>query len=299
MELRHLHYFVTLAGELHFGRAAEKVFVAQSTLSQQIQAFEEELDVALFQRSKRSVRLTEAGRTLLPYARRVLQEARRAERVAQAAKRGTAGLLRISYEATAMRSGLAEAIKAFRSEAPDVELDLVEQGSRAQAEALRAEAVDVGFVFLPIDERGLRAEAIDEAPTLVVLPEGHRLAGRQRVPLRELSDEPHVMWARDVTPGVFDDYVRACHEAGFAPQVVQEIRHMESLLGLVAAGLGVSTAHRSRAQSHYPGVCYALITEPVIPLKMGVAWRQGEVPAVVARFLKVVHRVTASGVERR
>ena len=293
MELRHLRYFAALAEELHFGHAAERVFVAQSTLSQQIQAFEEELSVRLFRRSKRSVELTEAGRTLLPYARRVLREARRAERVAHAAKSGTAGLLRVTYEATAMRSGLPEAIKAFREEAPGVELDLVEQGSRAQAEALREDAADVGFALLPIDERGLRVREIDEAPTLVVLPEGHRLAGRRRVPLAELAEEPHVMWARDVTPGVYDDYLRACHAAGFSPEVVQEIRHMESLLGLVAAGLGVSTAHRARAESRYPGVRYALITEPVIPLRMALVWRQGDASPVTERFLRVVRRVAA------
>lgn len=291
MELRHLRYFAALAEELHFGRAAEKVFVAQSTLSQQIQTFEEELGVRLFERSKRSVALTEAGTTFLPYARRVLQEARRAERVAQAAKRGTAGFLRIGYEATAMRSGLPEAIKAFREAAPGVELDLVERGSRAQAEALRDGRADVGFVFLPIDERGLRVEEVDTAPTLVVLPEGHRLARQEAVPLGELAEEPHVMWARDVAPGVYDNYVRACHAAGFAPHVVQEIRQMESLLGLVSAGLGVATAHRVRAQSHYPGIRYALITEPVISLQMGVVWRQDGAAPALQRFLSVLRQI--------
>lgn len=294
MELRHLRYFVAVAEELHFGRAAEKVFVAQPTLSQQIQAFEEELGAQLFERTKRNVQLTAVGEALLPYARRLLKDAEEARKAARAAKEGRAGYLRISYEASAMRTGLPEAIKAFREETPGVELALSEQGSRAQVEALREQAVDVGFVLLPIDERGLRVRQIDEAPTVVVLPEGHRLAGRERVPLSELSDEPHVMWARDVSPGAFDDYVRACHEVGFAPKVVQEIRHMESLLGLVAAGLGVSIAHRSRARSRYPGVCYALITEPVIPLRMGVAWRQDDVSPVLERFLQVIRRIATS-----
>ena len=288
MELRHLRYFAALAEELHFGRAAEQVFVAQSTLSQQIQAFERELDVALFNRSQRSVELTEAGKTLLPYARRVLREAGRAERVAQAAKRGTAGLLRIGYEATAMRSGLPEAIKTFRAEAPDVELDLDEQGSRAQAKALREGKMDVGFVFLPVDERGLHVRQLSEAPTVAVLPEHHRLAGRAHIALGEMKAEPHVMWAREVTPSLFDDYVRACHEAGFAPRVVQEIRHGESLLGLVAAELGVSIAHQSSTQIQRPGVCYALLTDPQVPLTLGVAWRQGRASPVLKRFLQAV-----------
>lgn len=286
MELRHLRYFVAVAEELHFGRAADRVFVAQPTLSQQIQAFEGELGARLFDRTKRSVALTEVGEALLPYARRILRKVGQAEKAVRAAREGRAGYLRISYEAPAMRSGLSQAVKAFRRAVPGVELDLVEQGSRAQVEALREGSVDVGFVFLPVDERGLRVREIDEAPTLVVLPEGHRLAGREEVPLCELADEPHVMWAREGAPSVYDDYVRACHAAGFAPRVVQEIHHMESLLGLVAAGLGVSTAHRTRAQSHYPGVNYALLVEPVIPIRMGMVWRQGDPSSVLERFLQ-------------
>jgi DNA-binding transcriptional LysR family regulator len=290
MELRHLRYFAALAEELHFGRAAERVFVAQSTLSQQIQAFETELGTQLFRRSRRSVELTEAGKTLRPYAQRVLREAERAERVAHAARSGAAGLLRVGYEATAMRSGLPEAIKAFRADAPNVTLDLDEQGSRAQAEALRAGELDVGFVFLPIDERGVRVEVLSRAPAAVALPEEHRLAGQADVPLGALKEEPFVMWARDVAPGLYDDYVRACHDAGFAPYVVQEIRRGESLRGLVAAGLGVAFAHPSSRRVQRPGVRYARLTEPQVPLTMGVAWPQGDGPAVRERFLEAVRR---------
>ena len=288
MELRHLRYFAVLADELHFGRAADRVFVAQSTLSQQIQTFETELGTTLFERSRRGVALTEAGKTLLPYARRVLREAERAERVAHAAGSGMAGLLHVGYEATAMRSGLPEAIKTFRKEAPDVKLDLDEQGSRAQAEALRAGDLDVGFVFLPVDERGVQVQPLIEAPAVVALPAEHRLAGRDRVPLRELKEEPHVMWARDATPSLYDDYVRACHDVGFAPYVVQEIRYGESLRGLVAAGLGVAIAHQSSTQIQRPGVRYALLTEPQVPLTLGVAWRPDEPSPVLERFLRVV-----------
>lgn len=191
-----------------------------------------------------------------------------------------------------MRGGLSRVIKRFREEAPGVELELEEQGSRAQAEALRAGALDIGFVLLPIDERELLTLEIDEAPTVAVLPQGHRLDGRGEVPLRELEGEPHVMWwARNVAPGVYDDYLRAFHKAGFVPQAVQEIRHMESLLGLVAAGVGISTAHRTRAQSDYPGVVYALITEPRVPIKMGVAWRQGNALPVTKCFLEAVRQL--------
>ena len=294
MELRHLRYFAALTEELHFGRAAEKSFVAQPTLSQQIKKFEDELGVQLFERTKRNVELTQAGEALLPYAKRILKDASRAEKAAHAAQEGEAGYLRIGFTGAVMRSGLSRVIKTFREETPSVELELEELGSRSQAEALRKETLDIGFVLLPIDERGLLTLEVDTAPTVAVLPESHRLAGRDQVPLRELEGEPHIMWERNVAPGVYDNYLRACHNAGFAPEVVQEIRHMESLLGLVAAGLGVSTAHSARAEGGYPGVTYALITEPRLPIRMGVVWPQGDPLPVVERFLEVVRRLSQS-----
>ena len=285
MELRHLRYFTALAEELHFGRAADAAFVAQSTLSQQIKAFEEELGVPLFERSSRGVELTEAGRTFLPYARRVLQEARRAESVAKAARDGLAGLLRVTYIATAMRSGLPSLIKAFRDRRPHGELDLVEQTTGEQVTALREEEADVGFLFLPINERGLQVQPLFEAPMVVVLPDDHRLAGRDRVPLDELEGEPHVIWARSGAPRIHDAYVRACHDAGFTPHIIQEIQRGESFLGLVEAGLGVSIAHASNVQIQRPGVRYATIVEPTVPLTLGIAHRHADESSLLRRFL--------------
>lgn len=288
MELRHLRYFTALAEELHFGRAAEAAFVAQSTLSQQIRAFEEEMGVTLFERSPGGVELTKAGRTFLPYAERVLREAQRAESVARAARDGLAGLLTITYEATAMRSGLPSIIKAFQKERPHGELDLVEQTTSEQLSALRAEETDAGFLFLPINERGLRVHTLFTAPMVVVLPVGHRLSDQETVPLSELEGEPHVIWARGGAPRIHDAYIRACHEAGFTPQIIQEIERGESFLGLVEAGLGVSIAHASNVQIQRPGVRYAKIVQPTVPLTLGLAHRHGEDAPLLDRFLETV-----------
>jgi len=288
MELRHLRYVLALSEKRHFGRAADAVFVAQSTLSQQIQAFEDEIGVRLFERSSRGVTLTEAGRTFLPYAQRVLREAKRAEAVARAARDGLAGLLTISYESTAMRSGLPAIIKAFRSERPQGELDLVEQTTSEQLSALREEATDVGFLFRPFNERGLHVETLFTAPMVAVLPVDHRLADQDTVPLRELEGEPHVIWARSGAPRIHDTYVRACHEAGFTPQIIQEIERGESFLGLVEAGLGVSIAHASNVQIQRPGVTYAKIAEPTVPLTLGMAYRQDNESPLLERFLQTV-----------
>jgi DNA-binding transcriptional LysR family regulator len=290
MELRHLRYVIALSEEMHFGRAADAVFVAQSTLSQQIKAFEDEIGVRLFERSSGGVSLTDAGRTFLPYAKRVVREAKRAEAVARAARDGLAGLLTISYESTAMRSGLPAIIKAFRADRPEGELDLVEETTSEQLSALREEATDVGFLFRPFNERGLHVEPLFTAPTVAVLPSDHRLAGRDTIPLRDLEGEPHVIWARSGAPRIHDAYVRACHEAGFTPQIIQEIERGESFLGLVEAGLGVSIAHASNVQIQRPGVTYAKICEPSIPLTLGVAYRQNDDSPLLQRFLKTLRR---------
>lgn len=288
MELRHLRYFVAVAEELHFGRAAERSFVAQPTLSQQIQAFEGEVGARLFDRSRRGVALTDVGAVLLPHARRALEEAARAEAAVRAAAEGRAGTLRIGYETPIMRDGLAESIRAFRAEVPDAALDFWEAGSREQAEAVREGRADVGLVLLPVDERGLEVRTLGAAPSVAVVPEGHRLAGRETVALAELSDEPQVAWAREPAPEVYDAYLRASREAGFEPRVAQEVRHAESLLGLVAAGVGVGMMHPARVQPGYPGVAYARIVEPELTIETGVVWRRGDVSPLLARFLEAL-----------
>ena len=288
MELRHLRYFVAVADELHFGRAAERVFVAQPTLSQQIKAFEGEVGARLFERSRRGATLTDVGAVLLPHARRVLADAARAEAAVKAAAEGRAGGLRIGYEAPIMRDGLAGSIRAFRAEVPDVVLDFWEAGSREQTDAVREGRAEAGLVLLPIDERGVEVRALGEAPVMVVVPDGHRLAGRETIPLAELDDEPQISWAREPAPEVYDAYLRASQDAGFVPRVVQEVRHVESLLGLVAAGVGVGTMHAARVQLSYPGVAYARLVEPELTIATGVVWRRGNESPLLARFLDAI-----------
>ncbi len=288
MELRHLRYFVAVADELHFGRAATRSFVAQPTLSQQIMAFEDEIGARLFDRSRRAVSLTDVGAVLLPHARRVLAEAERAEAAVRAAAEGRAGGLRVGYEAPIMRDGLATSIRAFRAEVPDVTLDFWEAGSREQVEAVREGRADVGLALLPIDERDVEVRTLGAAPTVVVLPEGHRLAGQETVALAELAGEPQIAWARAPAPEVYDAYLRASQNAGFVPAVVQEVRHVESLLGLVAAGVGVGTVHQARVQPGYPGVAYARLVEPELTIETGVVWRRGDESPLLARFVAAV-----------
>ena len=143
-------------------------------------------------------------------------------------------------------------------------------------------------MLLPLDEEGLEVRSLGAAPVHLVMPAEHRLAGLAMVPFAELADEPFVMWTRDPTPAAYDDLVRACHAAGFAPRVVQEVRHMESLLGFVSAGVGVATVHEARVQPGYPGVAYARLVEPDLTIETGVVWRRGDASPVLERFLAAV-----------
>lgn len=291
MDLRRLQYFVALAEELHFGRAAERVFVAQSTLSGQIRRLEEELGARLFERTRRSVALTEPGRALLPRARRLLRDAERAEATVRRKGNEVTGTLRIAYQST---GDLWRVVPTFRERAPAVRLELSEATVPEQEEALRAGRADVGFVYLPIDERGLRTARLRDWPVLAAVPDGHRLAGRDAVALRELAGEPHVLWPRAVAPNVHDEYVRACHEAGFSLDIAQEVAHTEGVLGLVAAGVGVAPVHASAAGRGAPGVSFVPITDPDLRLRTGVAWRGGDEAPALSLFLRVVRESAGS-----
>ncbi len=288
MELRHLRYFVAAAEELHFGRAAERSCVAPPTLSQQIKTFEGEIGAQLFVRSRRGVTLTDVGTVLLPHARRLLADAAHTEAAVRAAADGRAGELRIGYEAPVIRDGLAAVVRAFRTDAPDATLDFWEAGSREQADAVRRGTADVGLVFLPVNEDGLSVQVLAVEPVLVVVPDTHAFAGRATISAADLCGEPMIVWGRDLAPEMYDASLRAFHAGGGTLNVVQEVRHAESLFALVAAGVGLGTIHAARMQPAYPGVAYARLVEPDLLIETGIVWRRGNASPLLARFLDAV-----------
>lgn len=290
MDLRLLRSFIAVAEELHFGRAAARVYVAQSTLSQQIRELEDQHGVQLFERTRRSVALTDIGRLFLPYARRVLCEAERAAEALQAAQGGLVGHLRIGYETELMRGALPDVIRAFREAAPAVTLELREVQTGKQTDALRGYEIDIGFLLLPVDKAGLVVQAFEAAPLVVLVPSAHRLAGHSMVTLRDLQDEPHVMWARETAPGAYDAYIAACTAEGFEPRIIQTVWHVESCLGLVAAGLGVAPADELVASIPRTGVAVVPI-QPEATVVRGIARRAGKPGPVLERFLAVCNTV--------
>jgi DNA-binding transcriptional LysR family regulator len=289
MELRHLRYFIAVAEERHFGRAARALHIAQPPLSRQIQALEAEIGFALFDRSRRKVELTPGGGALLEHARRVLQALDFGVREARRAANGETGHIAIGYPSSVAFSGLPELILAFRARSPGVEVALRELSPKEQIDALKGGVIDVGFLRGPVDEPEVASRVVRREPLFAALPAQHRLAGRSRVALAELAREPFVSFPRSRGPAFYDSLMRLCHAAGFAPHVVQEAPQLD-LVSLVAAGFGVALMPGSVRNQRRPGVVF-LPVEGAPVTELCVAWREVDGSPVVRDFLEVLREV--------
>lgn len=245
MELRHLRYFVVLAEELHFSRAAERLGISQPPLSQQIRALEIELKAQLLKRTNRRVELTDAGRAFLKEARSTLGQAERAASAARQAQRGEIGELRIGFAPSApLIAPFTQTLLAFRKSAPGVQLFLEEQVSYLQVEAVLEQRLHIGFIRSPsVPELPNEVAAVEifREPLTAFLHAQHPLAkGNRPIPVKLLSNEPFIFYPRGSGTTVYDHVVAICRKAGFVPRIEQEARGNATILGLIAAGLGVS-----------------------------------------------------------
>ncbi|MBR1207939.1 MULTISPECIES: LysR substrate-binding domain-containing protein [unclassified Bradyrhizobium] len=292
MELRHLRYFVALGEELNFTRAAERLHIAQPPLSQQIRQLEDELGVTLLQRNSRPIRLTEAGELFLERARALLASFESAVADTRRVGRGQAGKLAIGFVGSAMFAGLPDIIGAYRDACPDVELVLDEMLAAETAEALRRCRIDVGFArpaLLP--EAGLAQRLILDEPYVAALPRTHPLAARGDIALAELSDDAFVLYPAQPEPSVTGLIVAACQAAGFTPRLAQEVLHLQTAIGLIAAGVGVSLVPEGAARAQTGrGVSYVRLAAPVVTAPLTIAWREEDVSPAVQRLLDIVQR---------
>lgn len=262
VELRHLRYFAAVAEELHFGRAAERLGIAQPPLSQQIKSLEELVGYTLFER-RPQVRLTPAGEALLEAARRTLSQIEEGLDSTRRVGRGEAGKITVGFAASILTTALPEILRKYREHFPVVELRLRELSSAAQAAALSDGGIDVGFVREAVEHgTGLICEPILREEFVAVLPPAHRLAKWRELPLGELAGESFVHFPRAVAPALYDQVGEACRRAGFQPRVVQEAQEWLTILGLVEAGLGVSLVPDSFRRLRWGGVQYRPLAPP-------------------------------------
>ena len=257
MELRQLRYFVAVAEELHFRRAAARLHISQPPLSQQIHALETELGCTLLERTRRRVELTPAGEAFLRDARAMLAELDVAVSTARAIDAGQSGVLRVSFVGSALLSIVPAAVQRFRRARPGVEVELRERSTAEQLRALSTGVVDVALVRPPIrSDIDLHLHEVMRERTIAAIPEEHELAQLRRIPLRRLAAEPLVLFPRAQAPGYHDQIIGRLAATGTTPHVVQYAPEMMTIIGLVAAGIGVSPVPASMEHLAIDGVTY-------------------------------------------
>jgi DNA-binding transcriptional LysR family regulator len=292
-ELWQLRYFIAVAEQLHFGRAAAALNISQPPLSRAIRALEEQLGVVLLARSRRRVELTPEGAHLLGEARRILEQLERAAGAVRAMASGERGRLRIGFVSLADYGVLPELLKAYKAAQPGVALALREMLSPEQAAALAAGELDFGLLLPPVaGAADLEHLVVQRERFLVALPARHRLArARGRLAVRELAGEAFVMVPREIAPGLYDIVSALASRAGFSLNVAQEAIQMQTVVSLVSSGLGLAIVPGSLANLGRRGVVYREIADPHPRLELWLAWRRGELGAAARELLAQARRL--------
>jgi DNA-binding transcriptional LysR family regulator len=296
MELRHLRYFMMVATELHFGRAAEKLHIAQPPLSKQIQDLEAELGFELFTRTKRSVALTPAGQAFLVEVTQIFQQLDRAIDIGRKTSRGELGQISIGFVGSATYNILPVMLQQFRDRYPDVQIELHELTTDRQLIWLREGRIDIGLIRPPIVERDLGSQIIFQESLVIALPINHHLAMVDSIDLTGLATEPFILFPRQLAPGLYDPIIAICQAAGFSPQVVQECIQMQTIVSLVSANMGVSILPASIQSAHRQGVIYKPIQTSTELVSLGVeklatiaiVWRLNDDSPTMNRLLEIV-----------
>jgi DNA-binding transcriptional LysR family regulator len=285
IELRLWRQFITVAEELHFGRAALRLHMTQPPLTQAIAQLERSLGLPLFARTKRSVQLTPQGMALLPQAQELLQRAQGLVVQARTLAVGESGRLKLAFVSTVGFSLLPQWVMAFRQQFPGVQLDLVEATGDVQLELLKADEVDAGFILHAsgFATAGLQRLTVAQEPLVLALPEQHALARRKTLRLQDVWAQPLVTFPRRIVPTLFDAIFGMYHDAGKQPVVAQEAIQMQTIVNLVSAGLGVAWVPASVQQFQRPGVVYRHVQGAVPGCETSLVWQRSS-PAL-ERFL--------------
>ena len=297
-DLRLLRYFVAVAEELHFRRAAERLHVAQPGLSQQIKVLERRIGVRLLERTSRQVRLTAAGGLLLAESRRLLAETERAIDRVRRTGRGEIGRLTVAAIGSATYDVVPRLLRAHRERYPDVEVVLREMSTPAQVHALRAGEIDVGLLRLPADTADLATHTVREDRMALMLPEVHPLARKARIPLRALAREPLIIFPAAPRPSWADTVIAACRDAGFEPIVTQEAMESATVVSFVAAGIGIAVVPEGLRVLARAGVVFRLVAPPAPVTRLAAVYRTGAPPPTVESFLGLVRKLWPAGASR-
>ncbi|MFE0019912.1 LysR family transcriptional regulator [Amycolatopsis sp. NPDC059021] len=294
MELRHLRYFVAIAEHRHFGRAARSLGIQQPPLSQQLKSLETEVGARLFDRTSRSVELTLAGRAFLVSAKECIRHADRAAASAASAARGETGRLVIGFIGSAMYSVLPPILRAYRVSRPGIALEPLELSSSEQATQLEADRIDIGFVRPPLraaHDRRLETFEVVREPFVALLPRSHPLAGGPAVRMAMLAEEPIVLACRHTEPSLYTQVMDLCMRSGFEPVIATETACLHSVIGLVAAGVGIAITPRSLARVHNEDIVFRRLEPVPLAPSLTAVWHADNPNPALETFVNVVRGI--------
>jgi len=291
-DLRQLRYFVTVAEELHFGRAALRLNMTQPPLSQAIQSLEAAMGTMLFVRTNRNVALSAAGVALLPEARRILLQAATLPSLAQRAAAGEIGRLSLAFISTADYSVLPSFLHDFRAALPNVQIELREATSDVQLEDLMEGRIDAGLLIPPLSDKAkvqLDYATVLSEPLVVAIPSGLKATrGKGSISLPKLGDMPLIIFPRRIAPALHDAILTCFHDAGLTPRIAQEAIQMQTIVGLVSAGMGIALVPQSVSNLKRPGVEYRSLAGKAPMVETGLAWRRDNRSPVLRTFLDLL-----------
>ncbi|OCA82040.1 LysR family transcriptional regulator [Pseudobacillus wudalianchiensis] len=291
MELRHLKYFATVAEELHFGRAAQRLQMAQPPLSQQIKHLEAELDVLLLSRTKQRVELTKAGEAFLKRTYEILNRVHLACEEAKSIDRGEAGQLIIAFTGSMAFDPLPVLLRSYQEKYPKINIVLRQMTTTEQLEALQENTIHAGLLNMPIESAAVHVEMLREEPFIVALPKAHPLASQtEPVDVACLANEHFIMTPRNEGQSYYDAIISLCQHAGFSPKKTQEARELHTALSFVASGIGVALLPSSIQFVKNDEIVYLQLKKSFTTCKIGVAWNKAETSPVVHSFISFLKK---------
>jgi DNA-binding transcriptional LysR family regulator len=296
MDLRHFRAFVAVAEELHFARAAEKLGSTQPAVSQHVKAIEQEMGVSLLWRTKRSVKLTEAGSLFLEEARIVLQQADHAVRIGRRAGRGELGKLHIGYVASAAYTGLLpDIVRSFRKTHPEVQLSLHDMEMRLQIVEIENAKLDIGFIRPPVPlPSSMVCDTLFLEPVTVALPQDHRLVALDNIPAASLGDEAFILPNHEPGVSFYEHTVMVGRHGGFQPRIVQRGRDFLTILSMVSMGLGIAIVPTSMRRVHLPGIIFRDLADLDHRAQLSLTYSRNNRSPTVLSFVRIANEIVCN-----